>query len=289
MRQRWIAIMMVGCSLIALTVGCAFGQRNALSEKDEIKKSFRLSENDHRQLVVDNINGEINVVGYDGDTIELVAHREIKGESSEKITEAKQDVKLNIKEEKNKIILYVDAPWRTSDGINYRGWHYYGYDVIYDFDLKVPHKTSLYLKTVNHGKVLVQSVEGEFEVKNVNAGIEMSDINGPAIVRTVNGPIKVSFTRNPGSECSFKTVNGKIEVVLHDGLNADMKLKTFNGKVYTDFDVSSLPRDDRTVEEHNGTRRIYRRGDSYTVRVGKGGPEFSFDTLNGNIYVLKQD
>ena len=289
MRHRWIAIVMVGLSMMVLPVGCAFGQRNALSEKDEIKKSFRLSENDHRQLVVDNVNGEINVIGYDGDTIELVARREIKGESSEKISEAKRDVKLDIKEEKNKIILYVDAPWRTSDGINYRGWHYYGYDVIYDFDLKVPHKTSLYLKTVNHGKVLVQSVEGEFEVKNVNAGIEMSDINGPAIVRTVNGPIKVSFTRNPGSECSFKTVNGKIEVVLHDGLNADLKLKTFNGKVYTDFDVSSLPREDRTFEEHDGARRVYRRGNTSTVRVGKGGPEFSFDTLNGSIYVLKHD
>jgi hypothetical protein len=289
MRHRWIEILMIGCGLMVLPVGCAVGQRNALFEKEEIKKSFRLADTGHRQLVVDNINGEINVVGYDGDSIELVAHKEIKADDAEKIEEAKREVKLEIKEEKNKIILYVDAPWRTGEGINYRGWHYYGYDVVYDFDLKVPHKISLYLKTINHGKVLVQSVEGEFEVNNVNAGIEMSDINGPAFVRTVNGPIKVSFTRNPGSECSFKTVNGKIEVVLHDGLNADMKLKTFNGKVYTDFDVVSLPREGRVVEEHKGSRWTYRRSDSYTVRIGKGGPEFSFDTLNGSIYVLKRD
>ncbi|MCX6134201.1 MAG: hypothetical protein NTU47_10360 [Ignavibacteriales bacterium] len=289
MRHRWIEILLIGCGLMMLPVGCAVGQRNALSEREEIKKSFRLSDNGHRQLVVDNINGEINVVGYDGDSIELVAHKEIKAESGEKIEEAKREVTLEIREEKNKIILYVDAPWRRGDGIHYRGWHYYGYDVTYDFDLKVPRKISLYLKTINHGKVLVQSIEGEFEVNNVNAGIEMSDINGPAIIRTVNGPIKASFTKNPGSDCSFKTVNGKIEVVLHDGLNADMKLKTFNGKVYTDFDVSSVPRENRTVEERKGSRRIYRRGGSQTVRVGKGGPEFSFDTLNGSIYVLKHD
>lgn len=289
MEYRWIRILSFFCGLMIVLVGCAFGQKNALSEKEKIEKSFRLSAADHRQLVVDNINGEINVVGYDGDTIELVAHREIKAESKEKIEEAKQEVKLEIKEEKNKIILYVDAPWRSGNGVNYRGWHYHGYDVIYDFDLKVPHKMSLYLKTVNHGKVLVRNVEGEFEVSNVNAGIEMSDINGPALVRTVNGPIKVTFTRNPGSECSFKTVNGKIEVVLHEGLNADMKLKTFNGKVFTDFDVSSVPRDERTVEERKGSRRIFRRGDFFTVRVGSGGPEFSFDTLNGSIYVLKHD
>jgi hypothetical protein len=289
MRHRWMTAVMVCCGVIVLPAGCAFGQRNALAEKEEIRKSFRVTDGDHRQLVVDNINGEINVVGYDGDSIELVAHREIKAESAGKIEEAKQEVKLDIKEEKGKIVLYVDAPWRTRDGINYRGWHYYGYDVIYDFDLKVPHKTSLYLATVNHGKVLVRSVEGEFEVRNVNAGIEMSDINGPALVKTVNGPIKVSFSRNPGSECSFKTVNGKIEVVLHDGLNADFRLKTFNGKVYTDFDFESLPRDENTVEERKGMRRIFRRGSSSAVRVGKGGPKHSFDTLNGSIYVLKQD
>ncbi|HCA79328.1 MAG TPA: hypothetical protein DEP53_06290 [Bacteroidetes bacterium] len=289
MKHRCLKPVLIGCGLLIVTAGCAFGQKHALSEKEKIEKSFRLSAADNRQLVIDNINGEINVVGYDGGTIELVASREIRAESKEKIEEAKQEVKLEIREEKNKIILYVDAPWRNRDGVNYRGWHYYGYDVIYDFDLKVPHKMSLYLKTINHGKVLVRGVEGEFEVSNVNAGIEMSDINGPALVRTVNGPIKVSFTRNPGSECSFKTVNGKIEVALHDGLNADIKLKTFNGKVFTDFDVSSVPRDERTVEVRKGSRRIYRRGDFHTVRVGKGGPEFSFDTLNGSIYVLKHD
>ena len=285
--SKWPFLMC--CVLIVMPVGCALGQRDALSQKDDLKQSFRLADGDHRQLVVDNINGAINVVGYDGETIELVAHREIKAESDEKIAEAKQDVRLDMKQEKNKLILYVDAPWRTGDGVNYKGWHYYGYDVIYDFELRVPHKTSLYLKTINKGKVTVQSVEGDFEVNDVNAGIEMTEIDGPAIVRTVNGPIKVSFTKNPSADCSFKTVNGKIEVVLHDGLSADMRLKTFNGKVYTDFETESLPRDEKVVEKHEGSRRIYKRGDSYAVRIGNGGPEFSFDTLNGNIYLLKHD
>ena len=289
MKHRLVEIAVAGLALMLMPAGCALGQKNALSEKEEIRKSFRLSDSNHRQLLVDNMDGEINVVGYDGDTIELVAHKEIKAESDEKIGEAKKDVTLEIKEEKDKVILYVDAPWRNGDGMNYRGWHYYGYNVTYDFDLKVPRKTSLYLKTINHGKVLVENVEGNFEVNNVNGGIEMANINGPALVRTVNGPIKVAFTKNPGSECSFKTINGKIEVVLHDGLNADVRLKTFNGKVFTDFDYAALPRENAIVEERKGMRHILRRGDSYSVRIGKGGPEFSFDTLNGSIYVLKHD
>jgi hypothetical protein len=287
-RRRWVEFQFI-LGLLSTVLAAASGQQYTLSDKDEITKSFRLSESDNRRLVVDNINGTIKVTGYNGETIELVAHKEIKAESGEKVDEARRDVKLEIKQETNKLILYVDAPWRNGDGTDHKGWRYYGYDVIYNFELRVPRKICLYLKTINHGEIIVHNVEGECEISNVNAGIEMTDMNGPAQVSTVNGPINVSFSRNPVSECSFKTVNGKIEVKLQSGLNADVKLKTFNGSVYSDFDIIALPRDDRTLEEHKGSRRIYRRGSSSSVRVGNGGPQFSFETLNGNIYILKQD
>lgn len=261
------------------------------NEKEEIKKTFKFaSTSGPKKVVIDNMDGFIDVVGYDGDEVQLVAHKEIRAESDRKIKEAKEEVTLEIREEPNKIVLYVDAPWRGPNGsMNYRGWHYYGYEVSYDFELKVPRKTSLYLRTVNNGRITVQNVEGEFEVSDVNAGIEMTGITGSAKVATVNGPIKVTFNENPESECHFKTVNGKVEVEFKDGLSADLRLKSFNGQVYTDFDVEGLPRKISTMEERKGRRRIYRRGDSYSVRVGKGGPEFSFDTLNGNIYILKKN
>jgi hypothetical protein len=288
MKLRWNMILMLAGSCLLAIVGTSSAQK--LHENEDIHRTLKFAPDvQQRQLVVDNISGEISVTGYDGSDVELVAHRAIDGESQEKIEQAKRDVVLDIKEAGNKVILYVDAPWRCKDGINYRGWHYYGYDVWYDFELKVPHKTSLYLKTVNHGKVVVDDVEGEFEVRDVNAGIEMTRIDGPVKAITVNGPVKISFIRNPQSDCSFKTVNGKVEVALHDGLDADLAFKTFNGQVYTDFAVTNLPRKLGTIEERKGRRTVYRRGDFFSVRAGKGGPEFSFNTLNGNIYVLKSD
>jgi len=264
-------------------------ERRGVYNEEKIERTFTFAAGvENRRLVVDNINGTIDVVGYDGDKIEMKAVRGIDAEDDEKADEARREVVLEIKEEKGKVILYVDAPWRTRNGINYRGWHYYGYDVSYDFELRVPRKTSLFLKTVNSGKIIVKDVEGEHEVSHVNGGIDMTDIIGPAKVTTVNGPVKVSFSKNPEGDCIFKTVNGKVEVELHDGLSADLKLKTFNGQVYTDFDVIDLPRKVAALEERSGRKRVYRKGDSFSVRVGKGGPEFSFDTLNGSIYILKQ-
>jgi len=164
------------------------------TEKEEIRRTLTFTGTEAKRVVVDNLDGAIDVVGYDGTEVQLVVLKEICAESDEKIREAKQDVVLEMKEEPNKIILYVDAPWRRGDGsYHYRGYHYYGYNVKHDFELRVPRKVSLYLRTVNEGEITVKDVEGEFEVKNVNAGISMDNIIGPAKISTVNGPVKVFF------------------------------------------------------------------------------------------------
>lgn len=290
--KRIVSMVMV-CIVVA-SVGTAqkrWGskERRGVYNEEKIERTFTFAAGmGNRRLVVDNINGSITVVGTDGDRIEMKAVRGIEAEDHEKAQEAARDVVLEIKAETGKVILYVDAPWRTRNGINYRGWHYYGYDVSYDFELHVPKKIHLFLKTVNGGKINGQDVEGEHEVSHVNGGIDMTGISGPTKVTTVNGPVKVSFNKNPEGDCIFKTVNGKVEVELHDGLSADLKLKTFNGQVYTDFDVIDLPRKVAVLEERKGRKRVYRKGDSFSVRVGNGGPEFAFDTLNGSIYILKQ-
>jgi hypothetical protein len=267
----------------------SIGVSHDLSEKKEIKKTLRYQgSTERRSIVVDNIKGSIDVRGYDGDSVELVVHRTNYADSQDKLVEANDKVILDIKEEKDRILLYVDAPWRTSDGINYRGWQYYGYDVQCDFELKVPTKTDVYIKTVNDGEILVQDVKGEFEVQNVNGGIDMENVAGTGKVCTVNGPVKVVFSKNPDKDCSFKTVNGRIDVECPNELSAEMKFKTFNGNVYTDYDVTALPKSEAKAEMHHG-RKTYLTDKSFSVQVGKGGPELAFETLNGSIHVLKRE
>ncbi|MGH2567700.1 MAG: hypothetical protein ACRDGA_05130, partial [Bacteroidota bacterium] len=67
-----------------------------------------------------------------------------------------------------------------------------------------------------------------------------------------------------------------------------LHFKTFNGEAYTDFEMRDLPRAATKVEQSKGKRNIYRKGDSFSARAGNGGPELSFNTLNGDIYIVKQ-
>ncbi|HTP12110.1 MAG TPA: hypothetical protein VMM37_00700, partial [Bacteroidota bacterium] len=180
--------VLIAVSVFLILPSLGLGEK--VEDKQEIRKTLHFQSSAlPRRILVDNIRGSIDVQGYDGDSVELVVHRTNFAESDDKLDEAKKDVTVDIKEEKDRILLYVDAPWRTSEGINYRGWRYYGYDVECDFELKVPRKTDFYVKTVNDGDVTVRGLEGDFEVKNVNGGIEMEDVAGAGIAGTVNGPV----------------------------------------------------------------------------------------------------
>ena len=278
--------------IIALLTLCAASGTLAgdIVERDTLKRTLKFAGAGDRRILVDNVNGWIDVTGYDGDDVELVAYRRIDAESRSRLEEAKREVTLDIREDGDRIALYVDAPWRRNDGsVNYRGWDYYGYSVEYDFELRVPATTDFTLKTVNSGDIVARKLTGDFEVRNVNGDVELIGIAGSGNVSTVNGDIEVAFTKNPPEASSFRTVNGKVDVEFPGKVSANLRFKTMNGDVYTDFPVKSLPREAAYREKRNGMK-VYKSGDAFTVEAGGGGPELSFDTLNGDIYLsLKGD
>ena len=194
-----------------------------VEEKEKIQRTLKFT-NPSRpgELIVDNVFGSIEVNGYDGQDVQLLVHKTIKARSQDRIQKAKDEVQLEITEDGNTIDLYVDGPFRCQ---NKRGqwakWRNPGYQVQYEFEIKVPRKTDVFLKTVTDGNILVQNVEGEFEVKNVNGRIEMTEVVGSGEAHTVNGKVKILFSQNPKSDCSFRTVNGTIEISFRENLSAD--------------------------------------------------------------------
>ncbi len=75
-----------------------------------------------------------------------------------------------------------------------------------------------------------------------------------------------------------------MDVRFTPGLAADFRLKTFNGEIYSDFPVSYLPARPGAAKREKG-RFVYRSHSFQGVRVGKGGPEITMDTLNGDIMI----
>ena len=256
-----------------------------VEERETIRKTFPLTGSDRRELFIDTFNGAIHVKGYNGNEVRATIEKRLRADAPERAADARREVKLEADQQGNRVRFYVNAPWRHQGHDDYRGRRYYGYEVAFDFDVEVPRNAVLTLKSVNNKQgIRVENTSGDFWVENVNGGIEMSETGGSGHVRTINGGIHVTFAKNPGAASDFSSINGVVEVAFQPGLAANLRCKTFNGGVYTDFPVTYLPAAAPAPERRDG-KFVYRSNRGFGVRVGAGGPELKFDTLNGNIQI----
>src|SRR5947209_8096415 len=184
-----------------------------INQQETLRRSFDVSSaTSLKKLLVDNISGSIRVTGSSGSQIQVVVQQTIHADSNEAATEAKRDVKLDMSQQGNFVRLYEDGPFRSNNGLNYRGDNYYGYRVDFDYEIQVPYETGLFLKTISHGDIEVKKTTGEYEVHGLNGGIDMEDLSGSGKVHTLNGKVKITFSKNPEHNTEFKTLNGSVDV-----------------------------------------------------------------------------
>jgi len=238
-------------------------------------------------LSVDNNDGSIHVTGYEGTTVQVDIVKTIRARSQNDAQIARKEVALKISEKDNRIELYVDGPFRCDNGT--RRSRRFFYWVTYDFEIRVPRTCDLDLRTVNNGDIRAKGVNGKFDIENINGKVQMEEVAGSGRLHSINSGIKAAFVGNPAGDCSFDSLNGNLELVFDRGLSADCWFQTFNGDAYTDFNIQPLLRPGGEQERKNG-RYVYRSNRNFGVRIGNGGPQLKFKTLNGNIYVrARQD
>jgi DUF4097 and DUF4098 domain-containing protein YvlB len=156
----------------------------------------------------------------------------------------------------------------------------------------VPTNVSLELKSINGGKIEVTGVNGDLDVDNTNGSIELTDVSGSVIAASQNGSVTVSLNKiTPNKPMSFTSLNGKIDVTLPADTKAHLRLKTDNGSVYSDFDVKLDTAASKPVVEdsrNQGGKYRIRMDHSVYGSINGGGPEYRFETLNGNILIHKK-
>jgi DUF4097 and DUF4098 domain-containing protein YvlB len=256
-----------------------------LEKNDTIRQEFRFSVPQKEKTVkIDNVFGSITVSGTARATVRLEAKKSLRADSQENLARAENEVKLNMAEKENLLDIYVDGPFRCRSRNGSRHWSGHDYIVVYDFNLEVPEQTSLILKTVNQGDIVVLNIKGDFTIRNVNGHIEMEGVSGSGSCKTVNGHIRTEFQKNPAGACSFTTINGDLDIYFLPSLAADFQLKTMNGKIFSDFPVSYLPAKAGEAKREKG-RYVYHSHRFQGVRVGRGGPEITMETLNGDIMI----
>jgi DUF4097 and DUF4098 domain-containing protein YvlB len=161
-----------------------------------------------------------------------------------------------------------------------------------NLEIQVPARTNLQLKTVNGGNLLVEGVDGDLDVQNDNGDVTLTDVAGSVVAHSLNGEVKVTMKRlTPQKAMSFTSLNGRVDVTLPADLKANVKMRTDNGEIWTDFDVQVRANPSTaasTVDNRSRGGRLRIEIDrSIFGTINGGGPDFTFQTLNGNIYIRK--
>ncbi|HVN59160.1 MAG TPA: hypothetical protein VMT63_12750 [Bacteroidales bacterium] len=265
------------------------GNAAANEFREHISREFSLQNNGHtKNLLVYNFSGFIKVEGYAGDKIVMEIDKEITAGSENDLATGKKELKLSYDLTDDSITAYLEAPYDTRPRNSYHKRCNCDppYSFKLDFTIRVPSGMNLTLSTVNDGVVSAKLVWGNLNLCNVNGEIWAEKIKGKTSAHTVNGDVNISYLSNPSEESSFYTVNGDITVTFQPDLSANLEFRSMNGQFYTNFpDAHLIPLPSRKYEEESGGSRIYRLSRATVFRFGKGGKDFNFETLNGDIFI----
>jgi hypothetical protein len=262
--------------------------------KEHISKQYTLQKPASASVTIYNLEGSIRVEGYAGDKVMIEVDKTISAKDKEILEQGKKEVKVEFEQIGDSVVAYLKEPWdtRPHDWRDRNDWNdrrRIEYNCALQFVVKVPFNVNLSISTVNDGELLVKDVTGKLNVTNVNGGIEIINAKGTTNAHTINGDLTVNYVTNPPEASSFYTLNGKLTAIFQPNLSADLQFKSMNGGFYTDFDNTEVLAPVVTKnQETKGKGTIYKLNKDTKLRIGAGGKQFKFETLNGNIYIKKQ-
>jgi DUF4097 and DUF4098 domain-containing protein YvlB len=225
-------------------------------------------------------SGDIEVEGYDGNEVVIVADapmRDTQGDEEPRADGLRRiqssSVGLTVEEGDNKVSLRMDFSPKNVD-----------------LEVRVPRRTSVHATLVNGGDVTIDGVTGEHELSNVNGDVAATDISGSAVLNSTNGDVHATFASvDAARPMSFTSFNGDVDVALPANLAADLLVTSQQGDVFTDFAVK-VQQDPAVVERNAdaGGRYRVRMQRETRYEIGGGGPDIQVRTFNGDIMIRKR-
>ena len=223
--------------------------------------------------------GNVTVKSYEGKEVVVEARARASRESASEGPSGMKRIPLSssgltVEEENNVVKVSADSHIRPVD-----------------LTISVPAHTSLNLRTVNDGNIVVTGADGDIDVNDVNGSVTLNSVSGTVVAHALNGKVLVTMNRvNPGKPMAFSSLNGDIDVTFPADLKANVVFGSERGEVYSDFDVQlQAQAPQQVVEDSRKQGGAYRLKVEKTIRgtINGGGQEIQFKNFNGNIYIRK--
>lgn len=283
-------VPLVACGILWLAPALAAEPQSGLDFRRELASGKR--------FFIQNIIGDIKVVGTTGRSVEVTGTR-VRHRYGDP-----EDVTMEVIELDNGVALCVRYPqhrsrWRSSDDDSknpcsssgdWSGNREDRNDTEVNFTVRVPAGLVLRIGTVS-GDVLAEGLAGDLDLRSVSGDVRLAGGEGPSIsLETVSGDVELLDGRAPevyghtiSGEVSFRgpilkdgsyefaTTSGNIDLSLPDRPDAKLSAATFSGRFSSDLPTTQ---DERRRNRHR-----------YNATWGNGSARLDLESLSGNIRI----
>ena len=239
---------------------CALSMTAAGDETKSFSQSYNFSATG--SISVENVNGSIDIAGWDKNEIAL--EYVITADDEDDL----ERVEVIIDHSETDFDIEVD--YKRS---GFFSWGGSSGEV--DFVLKVPHTAKLSSIDSVNGNITIKNMRSDVQADTVNGKITIENASGDVSADTVNGNIIIHMARLGASQkIKGDSVNGDIIVYASEDASFKLTSETLNGDLGNDFGIE-VDEGDYVGAEMNG-------------KYNDGGASLSFDTVNGDIKVRKK-
>ena len=261
--MKHFRIAVLSATLVVLTAACSSivdpddGWRNKASA--ESRFNFAVETGSMIKLVMEGINGTINIVGKnDGSQVKVSGVKIVRSDSERDGRDFLKKIKVSLSETSSTLFVATEQPENLD-----------GREVNVDYEITVPQRWLLSVSSVN-GECALDSLQGEIDAQVSNGNVSLGKIDASATVRVTNGRIAGTVNLPRNGKLHAQTTNGLIVIDLAKETSAQFLARVTNGTV----NVSGL-----TLRDVSGSQKEVRGV------LGTGEGTIDLRTTNGNISV----
>ena len=238
---------------VVLSVALAIAAVPGFAISKEFSQSYALQPGGTFEL--QNVNGTVEVQGWDRDVVEVHAVKTAKLRESDL-----ERVSIDVHAKPSGVSILTRYPQNE------------GVEVAVEYTVHVPHGARVeHLGTVN-GTLRVAGVSEVDELHTVNGNIEVYEADNNVRAHTTNGNVHLELSHVYESNGTVaETTNGSVVLALPANTHADVEARCLNGNF-----LSELP---FAVEGSLKPREIH-------GKLGRGGSPIRLHTINGAIRVV---
>lgn len=243
--------LLVPAVLLSLAMAIAAVPGFAISK--EFNQTYSLQPGGTFEL--QNVNGTVEVQGWDRDVVEVHAVKTAKVRESDL-----ERVSIDVSAKPSGVSIQTRYP--QDEGV----------EVAVEYMIHVPHGAKVeHLGTVN-GTLRVAGVDEVDDLRTVNGNIEVYEANSDVRARTTNGNVRLELAHLHGVTGTVaETTNGSVVLALPSNSEADLEARCLNGNFQSELPFA--------LESTLKPREIH-------GKLGRGGSPIKLHTINGAIRVV---